>query len=111
MADDDPTDAEKCAAITEAAIQTAQERCGDPELVKEQLARMTGMGSEPDPDCDAALAEGLNEETMQSPTGTSQWVFCRAWRLFDSGEADSISSALERSWAEARNEEQTGITA
>jgi hypothetical protein len=97
------SDRDKCRAVTEIALQEAARKCGGDEAVKEQLRMMLGFtGEEPDPDCEASLEEGLNEETLKSPRGLNQWVFCRAWQKFRDGEPDNLGDALESSWADAR---------
>lgn len=109
----DEAERDKCRVVTEVAMQKAAEKCGGEDAVKEQLRMMLGFApsDEPDPDCDAALAEGLDEETIQSPRGLNQWVFCRAWELFEGEDGvDTVSSGLESAWAQARAEaEKRGL--
>ena len=100
------SEAEKCQVITEAAVQAAMEKCGSEEAVKEQLKRIVGFhdsdgDGEPDPNCEMALAEGLNDETLESTRGTRQWVFCRAWQLVKE-EEKTLSDAVSQAWAEAK---------
>lgn len=103
-------ESDKCRIVTEAAIETAMDRCGSEEAVREQLKRLVGISSdEPDPDCEAALAEGLNDETLASTKGTRQWVMCRAWQLVKTDEMN-LSSAVGQAWAEAKAEgEDAGV--
>lgn len=92
---------DRCRIITETALEKAVEKCDSEEAVKRQVADLMGFASdEPDPDCEASLSEGLNEETLQDFRGVRQWVMCRAWQLIDSGE-ESFRGAVQRAWNEA----------
>lgn len=96
------TETDECRLITEVAIEQAMESCGSEEAVREQLRRIVGLeGEEEDPNCNVALDEGLNEETLQSTKGTRQWVMCRAWELVQDNDM-TLSSATSRAWNEAK---------
>lgn len=98
--DSDDDENKRCRIITEVAVEQAMEACGTEEAVRDQLQRIVGLDGEPDPDCDAALAEGLNEETLQSIRGIRQWVMCRAWQLVQEQDK-TLSAAVAKAWAEA----------
>lgn len=106
---------DKCRLLTEVAMSKAAEKCGSDEAMKEQLRMMLGMTSapdeEPDPNCEAAMKEGLTEETIRTPRGLNQWVFCRAWDLYKKkDDVDTLSEATETAWAEAHaTAEEKGV--
>jgi hypothetical protein len=99
----DTDEAERCRVVTEVAVERAMEKCGSEEAVREQLVRLVGLDEETDPDCEAALEEGLDGETLTSTRGTRQWVLCRAWQLVRDEEM-TLSSATQKAWAEAKAE-------
>lgn len=93
-------DVDRCMTALEAVSDVALEHCNDAETIQQALGRLLGV--EPDPDCDAALAEGLNAETCESTLGLRQWVMCRAHQLIDE-DGVAFSAALDDAWAEARD--------
>lgn len=97
------SDDERCQILTEVAVEQAMEKCGSEEAVRNQLRRIIGLSEDYDPDCEAALEEGLNEETLASTRGTRQWVMCRAWDLVRE-EDRTLSAAVSQAWAEAQAE-------
>lgn len=101
MAESNPSESDRCRVITEVAVERAMDKCGNEEAVRNQLLRIVGLDTEIDPDCDVALAEGLNEQTLESTRATRQWVMCRAWRLVQD-EEKTLSTAVEKAWNEAR---------
>lgn len=111
-AGDEQTERDRCRVVTEVALRKAAEKCGGEEAMKEQLRMMLGFtDDEPDPDCGQALAEGINEETVATPRGVNQWVFCFAWQQYKQDEADNLGEALEQAWAEAKaRAEEQGLT-
>lgn len=70
------------------------------EDAEQQLREQTGSGDgEPDENCDRAIEEGLNMETINSFEGVRQWVMCNAWRK--SRQQDlSFGEAVQASWDE-----------
>lgn len=104
----DTSEAEQCRVALSVALDKAAGACGEAEA-KRQLARMLGLDTdssgEPDINCAASLAEGLNRETMESFRGRNQWVFCRAWKYVDEENMD-LRSALDKAWAKLKAEEQ-----
>lgn len=98
---EDMDDAERCRRAIEAAMGVALEHCSTEEEVRTQLASMAGV--EPDADCEAALAEGINQETCSDSRGIRQWVFCRAEELMQTGDMN-FSDAMTKSWDEAKDE-------
>jgi hypothetical protein len=99
---DDTDDEDRCRVITEVAIEKAMDKCGSEEAVRRQLMRIVGMDdSALDPDCDAALEEGLTVETLASTRATRQWVLCRSWTLVQEDD-ETLSGAVSRAWSEAQ---------
>jgi len=94
---------DKCRLVTEVALEQAAAKCTGEEAMKEQLRMMLGItGEEDDPDCMAVRSEGITEEVAGHPRKMNEWVFCRAWGLFDSDDADNLGEALDMAWGEAR---------
>lgn len=105
---EDPTDDDACAIATEVALEKAMERCGSEEAVRRQIGEMMGLPvDEPDPDCEAALEEGLDESTLASSRGTRQWVMCRAWQVYKDGDA-TLRGAIQQAWAEVEEANAEG---
>jgi len=99
---DSADDEDRCRVITEVAIEKAMDKCGSEEAVRRQLMRIVGMDdSAMDPDCEAALKEGLTVETLANTRATRQWVLCRAWGLVRD-EGETLSGAVSRAWSEAQ---------
>lgn len=92
---------EQCRRAVDAVLDVAAEHCETEEQVLERITRMVGV--EPDVDCNAALAEGLNRETLESTTGTRQWVACRAHQLRRAQDL-GLGTAMEEAWKEAKRE-------
>lgn len=92
-------DVERCMTALEAVSDVAMEHCTDPEVVQKAIGRFLGV--EPDANCEAALAEGLNEETCRDFRGLRQWVLCRSHQLVDE-EGAPMSTAVGDAWDEAK---------
>lgn len=70
------------------------------EDAREQLRTSTNVdGPEPDEDCDAALSEGLDEQTLNSYEGVRQWVMCKAWE-YHRGQNIPFGEAVDRAWSD-----------
>lgn len=75
------------------------------EDAEEQLRQATRSDtSEPDKDCEAALMEGLDEETLNDYKGIRQWVMCTAWRKSREGSM-TFKEAVNAAWDEAKSTE------
>lgn len=102
------SEAEQCRVVWSVALEKAVGECGEAEAAR-QLARVLGLetpaSGEPDIDCQAALSEGLNAETMDSFRGRNQWVFCRAWNMVREEDME-LRRALDKAWAEVRQAEE-----
>lgn len=61
--------------------------------------------TEPDKDCEAALNEGLNEETLNDYKGIRQWVMCTAWRKSRDSSV-TFKEAVNEAWDEAKSSRQ-----
>lgn len=106
MADaEDISQQEQCQRAIDAALDVAIENhCTTAESRKQQFSEVLGV--EPDMDCEASLAEGLNQQTCESFRGVRQWVTCRAMQLV-ADEGVRFSSAMSRAWNEAKQECRT----
>lgn len=93
--------AERCRLAVDAVLDVAAEHCDTEEEVRARIARM--LGTEPDFDCEAALREGLDRETLQSTKGLKQWVACKAQQLRRRDDI-GLGTAMERAWDEAKQE-------
>lgn len=97
-----------CDVAFERGIQRIFELCEEEGETAgmEFASKLLGVGEEPDPDCEAALEEGLNEETCQDFRGIRQWVLCRVFNAPDNPEAEALlsvndgdfESAMEQAW-------------
>ena len=106
-----PTETDVCERAMRAAFDKGMELCGSKEQQLQQMRPLFGLGSpspndegdgvEPDIDCEHALEEGLNRETLNSPNGTRQWVMCKAHELINSESRVTFQDALQQAWAEA----------
>lgn len=94
-----PRDDDRCTIALDALMEVAVEECGPEGGMGKNIGRL--LGTEPDPDCEAALAEGLDEATCESTQGTRQWVACRAQQLVDEDDL-ALSAAMEEAWDEAK---------
>lgn len=90
---------DRCTIAADALTELLVEECGPDGGLQRNIGRL--LGTEPDPDCEAALDEGLDEETLESTVGTRQWVGCRAQQLIRE-EGVALSVAMERAWEEAK---------
>ena len=70
------------------------------EDAEQRLREQTSGGDgEPDENCDMAIEEGLDAETLNSFNGVRQWVMCNAWRKSRQDNL-SFSDAVQASWDE-----------
>jgi hypothetical protein len=100
---DDTQERDKCRLVTEVALEQAAEKCAGDEAMKEQLRMMLGItGEEDDPDCASVRADGVTESVAGDPRRMNEWVFCRAWRLYETDDAGNLGEALDMAWGEAR---------
>lgn len=73
---------------------------------EEQLRQAARADSqEPDKDCEAALKEGLNQETLNDYKGIRQWVMCTAWRKSRDNSV-TFKEAVNEAWDEAKSSRQ-----
>jgi len=73
---------------------------------EERLRQATKTDTtEPDKDCEAALMEGLNEETLNDYKGIRQWVMCTAWRKSRESSM-TFKEAVNEAWDEAKSSRQ-----
>lgn len=102
MAHDEPDDEEICQMALRAAFDKGMEMCGSREAQMNQTARLFGIepAGEPDIDCETALSEGLNAETLDSFRGLRQWVMCRAFEVAED-EDQPFDLAVQQAWEEA----------
>lgn len=99
---EDISQAEQCQRAINAALDVAFENhCTTADSRKQQFSEV--MGVEPDVDCEAALAEGLDQQTCSDFRGVRQWIMCKAIRLV-SEEGVRFSTAMSRAWNEAKSE-------
>lgn len=94
-------DSEECQVALEAAVGVALDHCTDEQALQRNIGRVLGV--EPDPDCQAALEEGLDAETCRDSRGIRQWVLCRAHDLLQNQQM-AFQDAMEQAWAEASSE-------
>lgn len=92
---------DECQRALEAAMGVAMEHCVPEEDLNRNIGRMLGV--EPDMDCSAALAEGLNEETCSDFAGLRQWITCKAQREI-ARNGKTFAEAMEAAWDEAKEE-------
>lgn len=103
MADaEDISQQEQCQRAVDAALDVAFENhCTTAESRKQQFSEVLGV--EPDMDCEAALAEGLDQQTCSDFRGVRQFVTCKAMQLV-ADEGVRFSTAMSRAWNEAKSE-------
>jgi hypothetical protein len=89
---------EDCQIAMEAAVGVALDHCTDDAALQKNIGKVVGV--EPDPNCEASLKEGLNEETCTNSKGVRQWVACRAHQLLKAQEL-AFNEAMSQAWTEA----------
>lgn len=103
MSTDSPgtTTAQECEVAIEAAVGVALDHCVNDDELQRNIGRVLGV--EPDPDCEASLEEGLDDETCRSSRGVRQWVLCRAHDMLKNQQV-GFQEAMETAWAEAASQ-------
>lgn len=80
-----------CQVAFQEGLKTMLEVCEDPDQAMLEAGKLLGVNPEPDEGCDAALAEGLDEETCQDFRGLRQWILCRVFNAPpDDDDAESL---------------------
>ena len=72
----------------------------DYATLSQELDKRGASFREPDADCEVALREGLNEQTLASPRGLMQWIMCRAHQHRRERDVE-MREALVAAWGEA----------
>lgn len=105
---EDMTDEEVCTMAFTLALEKGMEMCGETGRQMKAAAPVMGVPTdgdgEPDADCEAALEEGLNAETLDSFRGERQWVLCRVFNAVETRPAliekhdGDFQAAVQEAW-------------
>lgn len=109
MTESEPSsETDKCRLVVDVAMETAAEKCGSEEAARRQVMDLFGFtDDDPEPDCEAVLADGVTEDDLADSDDERRYAMCRAWNLVNTEDV-SFRRAVNEGWQEVREAKQGG---